>query len=59
MAALDPELIEGEAQDFSEQDAMTDRYVAKEPLPDEVRRGFSLTLRDMKTIRRRPPEREG
>ena len=44
MAAVDDELAEGEAQSFSEQELMTERYASRESLPRELRKGFSLTL---------------
>ncbi len=45
MAAIDPADLaqnEGEALDYNTLDDMTDRYTAKEELPDSVRREFSL-----------------
>ena len=44
MAAVDDEMVEGEAQSFSDQEIMTDRYVPDETLPPGLRKGFSLTL---------------
>jgi hypothetical protein len=45
IAALDPDTVaalEGEALDFHTMDHMSDRYTAQEPLPDSVRRAYSL-----------------
>ena len=50
MAAVTPEQLaesEGEALDYAQQDRMTERYETDERLPDEVRRGFSLTATEL------------
>ena len=47
MAAVSPEQLatsEGEPTDFTEQERMTEAYETETPLPEEVRKEYSLTL---------------
>jgi len=53
MAAVSPEQLatsEGEPTDFTEQERMTEAYETETPLPDEVRKEYSLTLTRTKAV---------
>ena len=53
MAAVSPEQLaesEGEPQDFNEQERMTEAYETDEPLPDGVRKEYSLTMGRTKVV---------
>ena len=53
MAAVSPEQLatsEGEPTDFTEQERMTEAYETETPLPDEVRKEYSLTLNRTKAV---------
>lgn len=53
MAAVSPEQLatsEGEPADFTEQERMTEAYETETPLPEEVRKEYSLTLTQTKAV---------